>query len=125
VSDKFSLLLTSSGKGAVLSGVVSADLLIDCRGMVNPFRDPELGGLHGSSDKLQAWMKEKNSDYIEGTLKLIDTAIQTFHTRGGGAGKEGPLKVHFFCLAGQHRSPALKHVVASYLKEDGYEVEVK
>lgn len=120
------LVLKSSGKAAVLSGKVDADLFIDCRGMVNPFRDPVLGGLHGSDPKLIEWMKDKNADYVQGACQMIDTALTTASTRNSfKSSPEKPLTVCFFCLAGQHRSPALKHVVAEFAKEDGIDVEVQ
>jgi RNase adaptor protein for sRNA GlmZ degradation len=120
------LHLISTGKSSVLNGSVHADLFIDCRGMVNPYRDPALGHLTGDSPEMQDWIKEKNAPYVRGVLAIINTAIISFPTRGGGAGKGVgvPLTVCFFCLAGVHRSRGMKHVIAEALIKSGHEVEV-
>lgn len=118
------LRLISSGKGAVLSGQVNADLYIDCRGIVNPFRDPTLAGHHGSSQVLKDWMRKNNSPYIGAAEDMIEVAIHTAGTRNSFSDPNKPLTVCFFCLAGQHRSPAMKHVVAEDFKANNIEVEV-
>lgn len=119
------LVLMSAGKSAVLSGKVPADLYIDCRGMVNPFRDPVLGGKTGDDPEVQKWISEKNSPYVEGVLAMIETAIKSAPTRGSFQREAKPLTVCFFCLAGVHRSRGMKNVIAKALKEGGEEVEVK
>lgn len=118
------LFLSSSGKPAVLSGKVGADLFIDCRGMINPHRDPVLGGLTGDSKVLQDWIEQKNPDYVNAVLNMILVAINTAPTRSGGAGKVD-LRVHFFCMAGVHRSRGMKHVMAKLLPDHTSNVEIE
>lgn len=105
--------LSSSGKSEV--GKMDCDLYIDCRGITNPFRDPVMGKLHGSDPQLIKWMEEQNPAYIEAALSMIDKAIETRPTRNSGKDPEKPLRVRFFCLAGQHRSPAMKMAVLKRL----------
>lgn len=109
--------LISSGKTGVLTGKVNADLYIDCRGIVNPFRDSKL--MAGGQDALNAWMWEKNAGYIEAAHEMVKTAYATAGTRNSFSDPNKPLTVCFFCLAGQHRSPAMKRAVYGLLKGDG------
>ena len=117
------IILSSSGKSEVFSGKVSANLILDCRVMRNPFRDPVLGGLTGDDPKVQDWIRGQNKDLVGSFYQAIEQAAETLPTRGGH--KEGdPLKVHFFCLAGVHRSRGMKNVMGQVLKDKGYNVEV-
>ena len=118
------IILASTGKGSVLSGQFPADLYIDCRGMVNPFRDPTLEGLTGDDKLLQDWIKAKNQPYIQAAINMIETALATAPSRSSFKAKEKPLTVAFFCLAGVHRSRGLKNVVGEALKSKGLDVEV-
>jgi RNase adaptor protein for sRNA GlmZ degradation len=121
------IILTSTGKSSVLRSAAgeasgppfNADLYIDCRGMVNPFRDPILGGLNGDAKPLQDWIRLKNAPYVDAAVKMIDTALASAPTRNSFRkhdGGEKELLVCFFCLAGVHRSRGLKHVVADVLR---------
>lgn len=114
--------LISSGKTAVLTGKVDADLFIDCRGIVNPFRNAEL--MRGGPEAIDNWMWKENRDYITAASLQIQTAFQTAHTRNSFKDPNKPLTVCFFCLAGQHRSPAMKRALGASLKAEGFQVEV-
>ena len=119
------IALISSGKNAVLSGQVPADLYIDCRGMVNPFRDPVIGGKTGDDPEVQAWIKEKNHFYVTAATDMIRIAEKTASTRNSfKAAPAKPLTVCFFCLAGVHRSRGMKNVVGANLKSMGFDVEI-
>jgi RNase adaptor protein for sRNA GlmZ degradation len=118
------VILMSSGKSAVLSSKVDADLFIDCRGIVNPFRHPELGKL--GPDGLLKWMFQENDAYIDAACVQVSSAFKTASTRNSFKDPLKPLTVCFFCLAGQHRSPAMKKAVEVRLKLAGFtDVEVK
>lgn len=110
--------LISSGKADVLGGKTAADLYIDCRGMVNPYRDPVLGGKSGDDPVVQEWVREHNSGYVGAAVEMIYTAYKTAASRNSF--KRDPLKpltVCFFCMAGVHRSRGMKNVVGSVLGE--------
>lgn len=117
--------LVSCGKMSVFQKApgFNPDLVIDCRGIRNPYRDPKLGGKTGNDPEVIEWVRVENASYVDAAIQQILTAIETAPTRGGGAGK-ARLVVAFFCLAGQHRSPAMKNVCAARLKQLGYQVEV-
>lgn len=130
------LRLMSSSKGQVLTGQIAADLYIDCRVMINPHRDQEIGHLTGDHPAVQQWIVENNQPFIDAVLALIALGLNTASSRNSfkragdvvvpgdypTSGK--PFTVCFFCLAGVHRSRGTKHVVAKYLKAQGLEVEV-
>lgn len=119
------IVLKSAGKAGVLGGQVPADLYIDCRGMVNPYRDPVLGGLDGDSEVLQDWIRQHNKMYLEACFNQVRVAELTASSRNSfKSAPQKPLTVCFFCLAGVHRSRGMKNVVAAELKQAGYEVEV-
>jgi RNase adaptor protein for sRNA GlmZ degradation len=114
------IVLKSAGKGQVLTGQLNADLYIDCRGMINPFRDPDLGHLTGDDPKVQDWIKQNNSAYVGACLDQILTAVQSSASRNSfKRAPEKPLTVCFFCMAGVHRSRGMKHVVGEILKASG------
>lgn len=132
--------LLSTGKSAVLSGQINADLYVDCRVIRNPHRDPAIGHLNGDDPKVQAWLVKENFAFLRAVLTLIKLGLETapsrnsFREAGNGSalvleGSSGkPFTVAFFCLAGVHRSRGSKNVIASMLKSDealkGWEVEV-
>jgi RNase adaptor protein for sRNA GlmZ degradation len=117
--------LISSGKHAVLSGQINADLYIDCRVVRNPHRDPEIGGLTGDSPKVQSWMAKENPEFLRSVVKLIELGLLTADTRNSFKGDSlKPFTVCFFCLAGVHRSRSAKHVAGNILKQRGHQVEV-
>jgi UPF0042 nucleotide-binding protein len=117
--------LVSSGKSAVLSGQINADLFIDCRVVHNPFRDPHLGGKTGDDPQVQTWMAKENSEFLRASSKMIELGLKTADTRNSFK-RDGdkPFTVVFFCLAGVHRSRASKNVIGNILKQKGYDVEV-
>lgn len=118
------IILASCGKSQAMSQ--EADLYIDCRGMINPFRDPELGHLTGDDPKVQEWIKDKNTAYVQACLVLIGTAIESAASRNSFKRSPGkPLKVVFFCLAGVHRSRGMKNVIGEELKMSVPPLEVE
>jgi RNase adaptor protein for sRNA GlmZ degradation len=120
------LRLISSGKSAVLSGQVNADLFIDCRGMVNPFRDPVLSGKTGDDPEVQNWILSYNKDYIEACRLQIIVALASASSRNSFKACDKPLTVCFFCLAGVHRSRGMKNVLGQVFRHilGGDKVEV-
>lgn len=119
------VILISSGKGQVLSGKVDADLYIDCRGINNPHRDPEIGHLTGDDPKVHHWLLKHNFSYATSAMEMILTALNSAQTRNSfKASPDKPLTVCFFCLAGVHRSRGMKHVVGKLLRGSQVEVEI-
>lgn len=111
--------LISAGKSAVLGGKINADLYIDCRGMVNPYRDPVLGGKSGDDQEVQNWIVDNNGPYLDAVLTQIEVASQTAASRGSFHREPGkPLTVCFFCMAGVHRSRGMKNVVGRIIQEE-------
>lgn len=118
------VILVSAGKSSVLSGKVNADLYIDCRGMINPYRDPVLGGKTGDDVEVQEWVSKNNAAYVGACEEMIHTALKSAPSRGSFQRSQKPLTVCFFCMAGVHRSRGMKNVVGKRLAADGFDVEV-
>lgn len=117
--------LISAGKGAVLTGQIDADLFIDCRGMINPFRDPVIGHKTGDDIEVQQWIWRNNKPYVEACIAMIQTALQSAQSRNSFKANPGkPLTVCFFCMAGVHRSRGMKNVVGGWLKNSDEEVVI-
>jgi RNase adapter protein RapZ len=116
--------LISSGKSAVLGGQINADLYIDCRVMVNPFRDPKLGGKTGDDPEVQSWIVKENHEFVRAVVKLIELGLTTAPSRNSFKQEAKPFTVCFFCLAGVHRSRGTKNVLGNILKQRGHQVEV-
>lgn len=116
--------LISSGKSAVLGGQINADLYIDCRVIVNPHRDPVIGGYTGDTPELQSWLAKENPEFLRAAVKLIELGVKTAPSRNSFKAETKPFTVCFFCLAGVHRSRGSKHVVGNILKQRGHQVEV-
>lgn len=72
-----------------------ADLIIDARGLPNPYQHPALRALNGKHPKLQEWLFAQ-----PGTQEFIDATIQRIQLSGAQT-------IAIGCNAGHHRSVAL------------------
>src|SRR3990167_10755240 len=48
-----------------------ADLIIDCRGIPNPFHAPSLAGMTGDTIKVQDWVLDKGKNQLDGIYTQI------------------------------------------------------
>lgn len=99
------------------------DLYLDCRGVI----DPSQNGIAGNGDNLevQAFVKHNSA-----TFAYFDLTLQGIYrlTTRRGEGKEfdKPFQVLTMCAHGIHRSRAMKHILAEWLRDIGFQhVEVK
>ena len=117
------MIFSSSGKAVVFAGSVSANLLIDCRIIKNPFREASLAGKTGDDPEVQKWLMSNAPVTLEAMRSLIYEGLGSFKTRNSGKNAK-EFRVHFFCLAGVHRSRGCKNVLATYFRNRDFDVEV-
>lgn len=129
------LQLSSSGKNDVLNGKISADLYLDARVIKNPFREPSLNGKTGDDPEVQQWLFDNANATLAAWSDLIEAGLKSWKTRNSGRSSD-TFRVHFFCLAGVHRSRGSKNIIAQMWKKQlsfgdyaeatfGFPIEVK
>lgn len=100
-----------------------AELYLDCRGLANPI----YGGPSGTGDdpKVQGWVA--NFSDITLYFRLVEEAFSRLTTRKGkGKEYDAPFRIVCMCAHGIHRSRSLKHILAGWLRMEGYQrVEVQ
>lgn len=98
-----------------------ADLYLDCRAIVNPVR---VGGLNLSLPSLTTWMRANNEPIINLFTATIEVALQQVGDRRRGENPTSrPFVICTLCAYGQHRSVAMKKILATEFFMAGYEVE--
>lgn len=103
--------------------IPKSDWIVDCRVIQNPFR-----ALRGADlPALIRWCREKNAHIIEAVTIMLQEGLLTMHDRRRDHtdALATPFVITFLCAYGQHRSVAMKHILAERIKELGYEVVVK
>lgn len=92
-----------------------ADLVIDCRGIPNPYH--AFGGaMRGTDPKVQAWIRHWGGIAIDGMSDLIYSALYHVYPRRKDMTDphSRPFVVLFVCAYGVHRSVACKHILATH-----------
>ncbi|HEY3377815.1 MAG TPA: RNase adapter RapZ [Armatimonadota bacterium] len=115
--------------GAMLVNMVSfgykhgipldADLLFDVRFLRNPHYVPELQHLTGNDPAIEAYVMEDPAapQYLEQLASLLTFSLPRY-------GEEGKsyLTVGIGCTGGHHRSVVFARLLASHLRQQGYEI---
>lgn len=101
-----------------------ADLLIDCRVVKDPSHYVPGGG---TSLEVQEWLLQNSSGALFQIYYLVGEGIEMIPERRKEKEDpyKDPFKILFFCAHGLHRSPATKHIIGRWLREDGYEVSIE
>ena len=96
-----------------------ADLYLDCRVIVNPFLE---GGLFINHAALVVWMKQNNQPTIDVFIKLILQGLSTLSPRRRSPDEDPhrPMIICLFCAYGQHRSVAMKQLLADAFRAPGH-----
>jgi len=102
------------------------DLYIDCRSIPNPFH--ALRGVGGATTEKKAWVLEYGAEIVEAFETQIKVALRQIPSRRREMAVEEmftrPFVIACGCAYGQHRSVAVKHILAERLAGKGYCVEV-
>ena len=92
------------------SGVPDADIVIDVRGLRNPYRDPELRRLDGLDPLIQRFVAD--DPLFTQSIAQIETAVDQGHQR-----------IAIGCHGGHHRSVAVVELARVRLDDLGLPVE--
>ncbi len=106
-----------------LYGVPQADMVLDMRGLQNPFYVPELKEKTGLDQVVQDYIFSfpESKEYLQTVLHLLQLRLHQAVKYGR------PLDMTFAigCTGGRHRSVAMTVKIAERLREIGYHVTVQ
>lgn len=106
-----------------LYGVPQADMVLDMRGLQNPFYVPELREKTGLNREVRDYIFSfpESGEYLQAVLHLLQLRLQLAEKYGR------PLNLTFAigCTGGRHRSVAMTVTIAERLWEMGYHVTVQ
>lgn len=109
--------------GIKLGPIPKSDLILDCRAIRNPYRI--LAG--ADLEHLIDWCRSHNAGIVDAYMTITLTALETLHDRRRD--HTDPLATPFVvttvCAYGQHRSVAVKHLLAERLEKLGYDVRIE
>ena len=91
----------------------AAGLVIDCRRLPNPYRDPDMRPMTGKDERVQRYLLETGE-----AQALADETLACLHEKPGSV-------VAFGCHGGRHRSVAMAEMFAATLRDQGYTVDVE
>ena len=102
-----------------------ADMVLDTRGMANPFYVPALSKLTGLDGPVQdfIWQDEDSSAYLEAMIEMLRLRMQLFEQWDSPNRK--PLTIAVGCTGGRHRSVATALRLSEALQAWGYQVTLK
>ncbi len=98
------------------------DTMFDCRFLRNPFWDPDLRGLNGTDERVQAFVASDERfdaffEHVQGLAQLIIPA----HVEEGRT----HVSIGFGCSGGQHRSVTLTEKLSKTLASQNWRVTVR
>ena len=106
-----------------LYGVPQADMVLDMRGLQNPFYVPELKEKTGLDQVVQDYIFSfpESKEYLQTVFHLLQLRLHQAVKYGR------PLDMTFAigCTGGRHRSVAMTVKIAERLREIGYHVTVQ
>lgn len=106
-----------------LYGVPQADMVLDMRGLQNPFYVPELKEKTGLDQAVRDYIFSfpESDEYLQTVLRLLQLRLRQAVKYGR------PLDLTFAigCTGGRHRSVAMTVKIAERLREMGYHVTVQ
>lgn len=96
---------------------VEADLLFDVRFLPNPFYVPELRGLTGLDKEVEEFVfgYKETEEFVNKIEDLIDFLLPHYVEEGKTA-----LVIAIGCTGGRHRSVAVTHALAEFIRQKGY-----
>ncbi len=118
--------------GALTVGIVSfgykygipldADLMFDCRFLLNPHYDEALRPLPGDSPEIRRFVLSQpaTTEFMRRLTEMMDYLLPQFVEEG-----KAHLTVALGCTGGKHRSVVLGDELAAHLAERGYKVTVR
>lgn len=115
------VIMTHYGLKATQIGQIKADCHLDCRGVP----DAVGSGRNGDDPEVQNWVASQ-IDLLAYIRIVVDHLLAVESRRRGEVDPYlRPVKVATFCAFGIHRSRAMKHLIADYLKTRGITVQVE
>lgn len=111
-------LISAGLKGGPLP---KADCYLDCRGIENPMRH---GYANGVMLGAQSIVITENYSQLNAFQRIIKDHIHQLPNRRGKDWDQKPFVICCMCAHGIHRSVAVKHILASELVAEGYQVEL-
>lgn len=122
VREKAKIILSNKGIKAMhgMGNFPYADFYQDARGLPDAN-----GGGKPTTQSNEQWVSTQIN--VNAYLDIVLDAIHRIPARRWQKAEkwcEDPIRILFFCAFGIHRSMALKNIIASRLKELGYNVEV-
>ena len=108
-----------------LYGVPEADMVIDTRGMVNPFYVKELSELTGLDQPVRdyIWQDADSRAYRDALTETLRLRMALYERWNSPNRK--PLTIAVGCTGGRHRSVATALYLAQSLRGWGYEVTLR
>ena len=102
-----------------------ADMVLDTRGMANPFYVPALSRLTGLDEPVQdfIWQDEGSRAYLEAVIEMLRLRMLLFEQWNSPNRK--PLTIAVGCTGGRHRSVATALKLTEALQSWGYHVTLK
>lgn len=99
-----------------------ADMVLDVRGLMNPFYVPELRELTGRDKAVQDYIFSfpESRDYLERAMALVE-----LHLRLWERGHYPAVRIAVGCTGGRHRSVAMTLAMAQRLEAMGWRVTVR
>jgi len=119
-SENTDLIITLISFGFSKGIPVNADLVFNARTLTNPYFFEELKDKTGLDSEVKDFLSQKVdvSKFIEKTYSYIDYVLSTM-------GKNlWNFEIGVGCTGGKHRSVYIVEVIASMLKEEGYNIEI-
>lgn len=87
------------------------DLVLDCRSIPNPHRNPKLWELTGFDQRVRSSvMRAGGFDMVVNAVKTLKNSAQSNILVG--------------CVGGRHRSVAVAEALAEFLRAEGHDVDV-
>ena len=108
-----------------LYGIPEADMVLDTRGMANPFYVAELSDLTGLDKPVQdfIWQDDTSRAYRDALVELLRLRMQLYERWDSPNRK--PLTIAVGCTGGRHRSVATALWLARALQSWGYAVTLR
>lgn len=99
-----------------------ADMVLDVRGLKNPFYEPQLKALTGRDKAVQDYIFAfpESRDYLEKAMALVNLHLQLWEK-----GHYPTVCIAVGCTGGRHRSVAMVLAMAQRLEAGGWRVTVR
>lgn len=98
------------------------DIVFDCRFLRNPFWDPQLRALNGTSEQVADYVgqDERYAEFLEKTIALVEFLIPAHAEEG-----KSHLSIGFGCTGGQHRSVCAVEAMLKALARTKWQVSIR